>query len=108
MTATARRHAERILTLHPAGKQGVNIERAKYEALRRALLRIIPSHAQGVLFGELPGLIRQELDASLFAPHAGLHWYLTTVKLDLQARGEIEIVAGARPQRLRRRVKGRR
>jgi len=43
----------KILTLHPEGKRGVNIDRAKYDEMERALLRVIGRSAQGVPFGEL-------------------------------------------------------
>lgn len=93
---------DRILTLHPAGKQGVRIERAKYDQMRRALLRVIPSTKAGVPFKGLPDLVVGHLDRAVFPPGTGIGYYVTTVKQDLEARGEIEIVEGSRPQRLRR------
>lgn len=99
---------ERVMTLHPEGKQGVNVERVKYEEMRRALLAVIPKGAEGVAFGELAGLVEGRLDEGVFGGGDGsgvtrVMWWVTTVKQDLEARGEIERVAGARPQRLRRR-----
>ncbi|MFG0242003.1 MAG: DUF6958 family protein [Phycisphaerales bacterium JB054] len=93
---------ERVMTLHPAGKQGVNVERAKYEEMRRALLAVIPKGEEGVAFGELAGLVEGRLDEGVFGTGTKVMWWVTTVKQDLEARGEIEQVAGARPQRLRR------
>lgn len=100
--AGAKAGGERIMTLHPAGKSGVNIEKAKYDEMRRALLEVIPARREGVAFGELAGLVEPLLDRETYATPTRVMWYVTTVKQDLEARGEIEQVEGARPQRLRR------
>ncbi|MCK5943792.1 MAG: hypothetical protein KAI24_17540 [Planctomycetes bacterium] len=97
---------ERILTEHPEGKQGVNIERRKYDAMKRALLRVTPRRAPGVRFSELPRLVREHLPAAAFPPDASVSWYVTTVKLDLEARGLLERLPGSGPQRLMRVAKG--
>ena len=93
---------ERIMTLHPKGKAGVNIEKSKYDAMRRALLKVIPRSKSGVLFGDLGDLVLDHLDEGLYPKGASVLWYVTTVKQDLEARGLIEQVPGAKPQRLRR------
>jgi hypothetical protein len=93
---------ERIMTLHPAGKQGVNIERAKYDGMRRALLRVIPARRSGVAFKDLGPLVEPLLDRGVFPTPTKVLWYVTTVKQDLEARGEIEQVPGVKPQHLRR------
>jgi len=89
--------SEKILTLHPQGKQGVNIDKAKYDIMRNAIVESL---------GELPESIFTELNDSVGAKLAGsfegsIGWYFTTVKLDLEARDVIERVPGSRPQRLR-------
>lgn len=89
--------SERILTLHPAGKQGVNIDRAKYDLIRQAILDSLAQRGE-IPFGELDAAVA----ASLAAPFDGsIGWYTTTVKLDLEARGLIERVPGRSPQVLR-------
>lgn len=93
---------DRILTLHPAGKQGVRIDAAKYEAMKHALLRVIPRRKDGVAFRELADSVEPHLDARAFGPDDSRSWYVTVVKQDLEARGKIAQVEGARPQRLRR------
>ena len=92
---------DRILTLHPAGKQGVRIARPLYDTMRAALLAVIPDDPSGVAFRELPERVEPHLDAEVFGS-ASRMWYVTAVKQDLEARGLIEQVPGARPQRLRR------
>ena len=51
-----------------------------------------------VRFKDLPAAVEE----SLQEPFVGsISWYVTTVKLDLEARGLLERVPGATPQRLR-------
>ena len=92
---------DRILTLHPQGKQGTRIDRGKYEAMRQAILRCVPRGEEGVSFQGLPRSVHPLLPKPLFEG-ASVTWYCVTVKLDLEARGEIERVPGCRPQHLRR------
>lgn len=89
--------SERIMTLHPAGKQGVNIDRDKYELIRQAILASLAQRGE-IPFGELS----EAVAASLSQPFDGsIGWYTTTVKLDLEARGMIERVPGRSPQVVR-------
>ena len=86
-----------VLTLHPdPTKQGVRIEREKYEAVRSAILTFL--RARGALtFTELGNLVE---DALLPTFEGSIMWYYTTVKLDLEARGEIRRVPRSSPQEL--------
>jgi hypothetical protein len=94
--------AARIRTRHPQGKSGVSIARDKYDAMRRALLDVIPRRTEGVAFSALPRLVRARLDPTVYPAGTSVPWYLVTVKQDLEARGLIEQVPDARPQRVRR------
>jgi hypothetical protein len=88
---------ERITTLHPAGKQGVSIDRAKYDLIRQAILANLAQRGE-IPFGELDAAVA----VSLSEPFDGsIGWYTTTIKLDLEARGLIERVPGRWPQVLR-------
>ncbi len=94
--------SEKVLARHPEkGKQGTNIDKDKYDSMQAALLDVIPRGAVGVSFGELPRLVQPHLPKAIWEG-ASVSWYVTTMKLDLEARGLIERVAGARPQRVRR------
>ncbi|MCK6561483.1 hypothetical protein HUU39_07325 [candidate division KSB1 bacterium] len=98
-----KRTAGKILCLTPTpGKQGTRIDRWKYETLRRAIRRAVPKNRTGVEFRKLAELVRQQLAAEELQTIGSLLWYTTTVKLHLEAIGEIERVPGAQPQRLRR------
>ena len=45
---------ERILTLHPAGKQGVNIDKGKYDMVREAIEETLKAQP-GITFSEHDG-----------------------------------------------------
>jgi hypothetical protein len=86
------------MTLHPdPGKQGVRIERAKYDLVAQAIQKAI--RQQGEITFE--GLTRAVGEALQGRMEGSISWYVTTVKLDLEARGIIARVPNATPQRLR-------
>ncbi len=87
---------ERIETLHPSGKAGVNIEKEKYDAVREAILASIPAGGS-ITFAELGAAVRVKLAGTF---QGSVSWYVTTVKLDLEARGEIARAPQSSPQRL--------
>jgi hypothetical protein len=89
--------AERFLTLHPEGKNGVNIDKQKYLLVREAILEALRAAGE-MAFSALMEDVRRELE-DIF--DGSISWYVTTVKLDLEARGEIERVPGKKPQHLR-------
>ena len=88
--------SERIMTLHPAGKTGVNIDRQKYDVVREAILEAVRINGT-ITFSDLTAEVRSRLKAT-FA--GSISWYVTTVKLDLEARGEIVRLQKSGPQRL--------
>jgi Family of unknown function (DUF6958) len=89
---------ERILTLHPdPQKEGVNIDTGKYEVIKAAILEVVGA-APEVTFGDLTSAVRRLLGDTF---PGSVSWYVTTVKLDLEARGLIERVPDKKPQHLR-------
>lgn len=97
--------ARRVMTRHPdPAKSGARIEKDKYEALRKAILRAVPPGKAGIPFKELPRRVAALLPPGAKARLGSVSWYTVTVKLDLEARGFLERVPGETPQRLRRRV----
>lgn len=88
---------EKILTLHPQGKQGTNISKAKYEQMRDEIVQALKAEPDQTFFG-LIDVVGQRLDGRF---DGSIGWYFTTVKLDLEARGIVERVPNASPQRLR-------
>ena len=89
---------DKINTLHPEGKQGVCIDRAKYEQIRDAILEALAAR-EPMTFRELAATVERRLRGQF---QGSIGWYYTTVKLDLEARDVIERIPGSRPQQLRR------
>jgi hypothetical protein len=76
---------ERVLTLHPKGKKGVNISRAKYEVMRETILGCL-SHKE-MTATEIFNCAGKRLEGRF---EGSIGWYSESVKLDLEARGVIE------------------
>jgi hypothetical protein len=99
---SSRNAAQRIQTRNVTkGAGGKRIAKPMYDAMRKAILKVLPARGEGVLFTQLMRDVEPHLPKDLYAG-ASVPWYATTVKLDLEARGLIERVPGAVPQRLRR------
>ena len=93
---------EMFKALHPdPTKQGARVTKRYYEAYRTALLKVIPDKADGIFFSDLPKAVEPYIPAEI-AENTSAGWWATTVKLDLEARGLIERIAGKGKQRLRR------
>ena len=88
---------DRIMTLHPQGKSGVNIDKKKYDVMRQAILDSVRSHGE-ITFKDLMEDVHRRLEGEF---DGSINWYVTTVKLDLEARGTIERIPRSSPQRLR-------
>ena len=87
-----------IITKHPhKGKSGLNISRRKYNLIRESILDSLRTHGE-MTFKDLTEEVREKLEHSFYG---SIPWYVTTVKLDLEARGIIERIPHRRPQQLR-------
>jgi hypothetical protein len=87
----------RIMTLHPEGKEGVNISKEKYELIRQAIVGSLEDSGE-LTFSELGSEVARRLEGKF---QGSISWYYTTVKLDLEARNVIERIAKRSPQRIR-------
>ncbi len=90
-----------VLNIRPE-RRPTRVDRRRYQATREALLAVIPAGDSSVEFKELPRLVTDYLPQGELPGGGSILWHVTTVKLDLEARGLIERVPGAKPQRLRR------
>jgi hypothetical protein len=86
---------EKILTKHPLGKSGKNIDKQKYDTLKKAILSVLEkkelTHTE--LFGRLNKSLKGKFSGSI-------SWYAETVKLDLEARKIVERTP-SKPQKYR-------
>lgn len=87
----------KILTLHPEGKNGVNISLVKYELIRDFILKTIQNHGE-ITFSTLTQLAKKELVNQF---EGNIPWYVVSVKLDLEARNVIERIPKTSPHKLR-------
>jgi len=73
--------SERILTLHPQGKKGVNISRPKYDVMRKAMTSVLKG--KELTHAELTEAVERALKGKF---EGSVAWYMESVKLDLEAR----------------------
>ena len=78
---------EKILTLHPQGKRGVNISRARYETMKQTILEVLGKG--GLTHNGLTVAVEKKLKGKF---DGSIPWYMEGTKLDLEARGVIERV----------------
>lgn len=88
---------EKIMTLHPAGKKGVNILKRRYDQMAETLLEIVRKHGE-ITYSEMNDIAEKELEGKF---DGKIPWYVVTVKLDLEARGILERIPKTSPHKLR-------
>jgi hypothetical protein len=88
---------EKIMTLHPEGKQGVNILKRRYDVIKDFILKTLKSKKE-ISFEELTDRAVKSLTKTF---DGKVVWYMVTVKLDLEARKLIERVPKTSPHKLR-------
>jgi uncharacterized protein (DUF2461 family) len=91
----------KILTEHPLGKSGKNIDKSKYDTLKKAIVSALRkkelTHTE--LFTQLNKKLKGKFSGNV-------SWYGETVKLDLEARKLIERTS-SKPQKYRLKGAGR-
>jgi len=87
----------RIMTLHPQGKKGVNILQRRYDFIKDFILEVLKKEGQ-ISYQELD----KRADKALKNTFDGkVGWYVVSVKLDLEARDIIERVPKTSPHQIR-------
>ena len=85
----------RFPAFHPDPlKQSVRIEKTKYDMMRDAILEVLKTRGP-MSFMKLNAVVDEKLKGRF---DGSVPWYFVTVKLDLEARGEIRRVPKSRPQ----------
>ena len=62
------------------------VDAAMYDAMRRALLKILPKSPPGLTVEEMYGKVATQLPMDLFPGGAKAGWWAKTVQLDLEAK----------------------
>lgn len=78
------------------------VDAAKYEAMREALLKILPRTAPGLTQTEMRNRVVFHLPEHLFPGGDKADWWSKCVQLDLEADGVIERERTAKPLRWHR------
>ena len=66
------------------------VDRAKYQAMRKALLAALPEEAPGLTVPDAKEALLPLLPDELFRQGATAGWWLKAVQLDLEAKGVIK------------------
>jgi hypothetical protein len=82
--------------------RSVRVDADKYEAMRAAIVAVLPAASAGITVADLKVGVLQRLPEALFPGGAKAGWWLKGVQLDLEAKGVIERVPASKPLRLRR------
>jgi hypothetical protein len=77
----------------------MRVDRAKYEAMRDALLSVLPRTSPGLTVAEVKAELLPLLPQALFPEGAKAGWWLKAAQLDLEAKGVIQRVK-TKPLRL--------
>jgi hypothetical protein len=93
--------AEALVTVQNVNVPGhaARVNAAKYEAMRRALLRVLPRREPGNTQAEMLSAVIPHLPADLFPGGAKAAWWAKTVQLDLEAKGILGRFVQGRPCR---------
>jgi hypothetical protein len=93
--------ADKVITLHPdPSKSGVNISREKYGAIKNTIIDVLRERGI-VTFKDLNIHVGEILEGKF---DGSIGWYVTTVKLDLEARKVIERLPDPGLQKLKLKV----
>jgi hypothetical protein len=76
------------------------VDRAKYDAMRAALLRVLPAKEPGLTVADAKKALLPHLPEALFPGGDKAGWWLKAVHLDLEAKGVLGRVSS--PVRLHR------
>ncbi|MCM3585943.1 hypothetical protein M3182_09420 [Mesobacillus maritimus] len=90
---------EKITLLNPqSGKQGATIRLDKYEFMKQVILEIVEEYDQ-ISYKQLTQEVHKRLTGKF---DGAITWYVTAVKLDLEAKGLLERFQHQKLQYLRK------
>ena len=81
-------------------KKSCRIDAWKFNTVRDAILAVVPATADGIRFRDLPDRVTSQLPEDARERLGSVGWYTTTVKLEMEVRGELTRLDGVVPQRL--------
>ena len=84
------------------GRDGVtNIPKWKFDVLHAGIsTAIAEAGAEGLRFSDLKDAVRPKIDAGDLERLGSLGWHVTSVKLEMEVRGDVVRLDGKGPQRM--------
>ena len=79
----------------------MNVDKAKYIAMRDALLAVLPSTEPGLTIADAKGQLLSLLPQNLFPNGEKVGWWFKAAQLDLEAKG-LAVREASKPLRLHR------
>lgn len=83
---------------HPAGKNAVSMDKGRYDALKKPLLKRLKTNGEST-HKEILQAITEDFAKNKTKFEGSVEWHMEWVKLDLEARNEIRRVGGKSPLR---------
>ena len=90
-----------VLNVNVPGRVS-RVDAAMYEAMKRAILEVVPAQAPGLSAAEMVAQVAPLLPNDLWPNGEKVGWWQKTVQLDLEARGLLIRDTGGKPLRWRR------
>ena len=84
---------QKILTKHPNGKKGVDINKQKYDIIKKEIIESLEKDE--LTYTMITKSVEKKLDKNF---EGSIGWYVESVKLDLEARNIIERIPKTKPQ----------
>ncbi len=82
----------------PTKRTGRRVDAAKYVAMKRVLLRVLPKKAPGMTEARMRAAVARVAPKTIF-PKTTHGWWAKCVQLDLEARGTLVREKGTTPAR---------
>lgn len=87
----------------PSGKTIARIEEWKYNRVREAVLQVLPADGSPLAYSDLSRQAASRIPAKEAQEIGKIPWYVETVSLEMEVRGELARVRdGGAPKRLKR------
>jgi hypothetical protein len=78
----------RVIEIENVGQPGktYRVDALKFEAMRKAVLKVLPDKAPGMSVEDTIAAVKQHLPADLFPGGEKAGWWVKAVQLDLEAK----------------------
>lgn len=89
----------------PSGKTIARVEEWKYNRIREAILQVLPADGSPLAYSELSRRAASQIPAKEVQEIGKVPWFIETVSLEMEVRGELARVQDGKPPKRLRRVR---